>query len=47
MKYNFYNLGEWIGVILDEAQGKNGEQKKKRKYRSLLAFFFFHLRWFI
>lgn len=25
----FY-LGEWMGVILDEAQGKNGKSKKRR-----------------
>lgn len=24
-----YYLGEWMGVILDEAQGKNGKSKKK------------------
>jgi hypothetical protein len=35
--------GEWIGVILDDAQGKNGKTMKKEK-NGYLSFIF---RWFI
>jgi hypothetical protein len=43
LKYNLSNSGEWIGIILDDVQGKNGENQKKKLHIHIIFSLYFKM----